>query len=78
MNFIMNLAPVARSIARPVDQQSNVLPLSYGCPRYSSSEMCARTDDLLSFCAAVDEWHDNEDVMDTANRHEMFSMQHER
>ena len=28
----MNHTPSARSIARHVDQQSNVLPLSYGCP----------------------------------------------
>ena len=29
MNFIMNHAPGAGSIARPVDQQSSALPLSY-------------------------------------------------
>ena len=35
MNFVMNHAPGAGSIARPVDQQSSVLSLSYGCPMYS-------------------------------------------
>ena len=32
MNFVMNHAPRAGSIARPVDQKSNALPLRYGCP----------------------------------------------
>ena len=31
MNFVMNHAPGAGSIARPVDQQSSTLPLCYGC-----------------------------------------------
>ena len=30
MNFAMNHAPVAESLARPVDQQSSVLPLYHG------------------------------------------------
>ena len=30
MNFVMNHAPGAGSIAQPVDQQSSVLPLCYG------------------------------------------------
>ena len=33
MNFVMNHAPSAGSIARLVDQQSNALPLCYGRPR---------------------------------------------
>ena len=32
MNFVMNHAPGAGSIVRPVDQQSSVLPLYHGCP----------------------------------------------
>ena len=32
MNFVMNHAPGAGSIARPVDQQSSALPLCYGRP----------------------------------------------
>ena len=32
MNFAMNHAPGAGLIARPVDQQSSILPLYYGCP----------------------------------------------
>ena len=32
MNIVMNHAPGAGSIARPVDQQSSALPLCYGCP----------------------------------------------
>ena len=31
MNFVMNHAPGAGSIARPVDQQSSALPLCYRC-----------------------------------------------
>ena len=34
MNFVMNYAPGAGSIPRPVDQQSSVLPLYYGCPHF--------------------------------------------
>ena len=32
MNFVMNHAPGAGSMARPVDQQSSALPLRYRCP----------------------------------------------
>ena len=32
MNFVMNHAPYAGSIAQPDDLQSSVLPLCYGCP----------------------------------------------
>ena len=32
MNFVINNTPGARSIARPVDQQSSMLPLYHGCP----------------------------------------------
>ena len=32
MNFVMNHAPGAGLLARPVYQQSSALPLSYGCP----------------------------------------------
>ena len=32
INFVMNHAPGAGSIARPVDQQSNALPLNHECP----------------------------------------------
>ena len=32
MNFVMNHAPGAGSIARPVGQQSSALPLYHGCP----------------------------------------------
>ena len=32
MNFLLDHAPGAGSIARPVDKQSNTLPLSYGRP----------------------------------------------
>ena len=32
MNNVMNYAPGAGSLARPVDQQSSTLPLCYGCP----------------------------------------------
>ena len=34
MNFVMNHAPGAGSIARPVDQQSSAIPraLYHGCP----------------------------------------------
>ena len=31
INFVMNQAPGACLIARPANQKSNVLPLSYGC-----------------------------------------------
>ena len=34
MNFVMNHAPGAGSIARPVDQQSSTLPLYHGRPLY--------------------------------------------
>ena len=34
MNFDVNHAPGAGLIARPVDQQSSVLPLCHGCPLY--------------------------------------------
>ena len=33
MNFVMNHAPGAGSIAQPVDQQSSALPLYHGCPQ---------------------------------------------
>ena len=32
MNIVVNHAPGAGSIARPVDQQPSTLPLSCGCP----------------------------------------------
>ena len=32
MHFVMNHAADAGSITLPVDQQSSMLPLSYGCP----------------------------------------------
>ena len=35
MNFVMNNASGAGSIARPVDQQSSMLLLSYGCLPFS-------------------------------------------
>ena len=34
MNFVMNHAPDAGSIARHVDQQSSVLPLYHGGPQF--------------------------------------------
>ena len=35
MNFVMNHAPGAGSLASPVDQQSSMLPLCHGCsPHY--------------------------------------------
>ena len=35
INFGMNHAPGAGSIAQPVDLQSNALPLCYECPQYT-------------------------------------------
>ena len=35
----MNHAPVAGSIAQPVDQQSSALPLNHGCPLYELLNM---------------------------------------
>ena len=32
INFVLNHTAGAGSFARPVDQQSSALPLSYGCP----------------------------------------------
>ena len=34
MNFVINHAPGAGSIGRPVDKQSNALPLCYGRKLY--------------------------------------------
>ena len=34
MKFVMNHASGAGSLVRPVEQQSNVLPLYHGCPLY--------------------------------------------
>ena len=33
MNFSVNYAPDAGFIAQPVDLQSSMLPLCYGCPQ---------------------------------------------
>ena len=38
MNFVMNHAPNAGSIVRPVDQQSRAIPLYHGCPRIPASK----------------------------------------
>ena len=35
MNFVLNHAPGAGSIAQSVEQQPSALPLSNGCPRLS-------------------------------------------
>ena len=37
MNFVMNHAPGAGSITRPVDQQSNPIPLYHRCPPFTLS-----------------------------------------
>ena len=34
INSVMNHAPGAGSIARPVDQRSSTLPLYHGCPLF--------------------------------------------
>ena len=34
MNYVMNHAPGAGSIARTVEQQSSALPLYHGCPKF--------------------------------------------
>ena len=46
MNFVMERAPGAGSIARPVDPQSNIIPLSYGCPLYEKKH-CKCEIDLM-------------------------------
>ena len=43
MNFVMNHAPGAGLLARPVDQQSSALTLSYGCPHLNSKEKLQRS-----------------------------------
>ena len=40
MIFVMNHAAGAGLIARPVDQQSSVLPLYHGCPLLTSGFPC--------------------------------------
>ena len=39
MNFVMNHASGAVSIARPFGQQSSALPLYYGCPRIIEKDL---------------------------------------
>ena len=43
MNFVMNHAPGALSLARPIDQQSGALSLCYGCSlthEYHQRQLC--------------------------------------
>ena len=52
MNFVINRAPDAGSIARPVDKQSSLLPLTYMCtdaPRYDNTAetFCSTAEILL-------------------------------
>ena len=37
--FVMNRVPGAGSIARRVDQRSNVIPLYHGCPRNKTTDL---------------------------------------
>ena len=39
MNFVMNHAPGARSIARPVNQQSSALTLYHECPQVITNKV---------------------------------------
>ena len=57
MNFVMNHAPGAGTITRPIDQQSSMLPLYQGCPHtkihhYSLS----MTNELVLICIIFEFW----------------------